>query len=306
MKHMDFRPRLLENDDPFFFGVLALWSALGFVMLLWVWNTEVPVYELDEIPDRFTEMVMEVDKPDKPEEDIDLETDAEADLTAEKKEEKAKVEKVEPKTKAEKAQRQEDARKEVLQQSKLLLKFIGTRGESGSVVANMWSDEDQGLADLDGILDEVGGVEIAGADALRTGEGVEGTASDIGALKGSEGGTVGLGDAPAVMAKPRVDAGSGNMEIEGDKAGVSAVVKRYAGQLRYCYEKQLNSAPDLQGRVEIGWEVYDGSVEGVYVVSNSTGNAALAECIMQKIRKWSFDDSVQGDIVWPFGFRTKD
>jgi hypothetical protein len=35
---MDFRPRLIEDDDPVFFGFLAIWSALGFVLLIWVWR----------------------------------------------------------------------------------------------------------------------------------------------------------------------------------------------------------------------------------------------------------------------------
>jgi expansin (peptidoglycan-binding protein) len=68
----------------------------------------------------------------------------------------------------------------------------------------------------------------------------------------------------------------------------------------------LKAVPNLQGRIEIGWSVFDGQVSGVYVVSNSTGDSELAGCIEKKIRRWRFPaGKVEGDISWPFVFKAK-
>lgn len=304
LEQMDFRPRLFQDDDPVFMGWLAIWSALGSVLLVWVWNTEAPQFELEELPDRFTKMVIEEEAPDLDIEDPLEDPDAES---ANRKEEKAEKAKPEPKDKVEKAQRQEQVKKEVLQQSKLLINLIGTTGEnSQGVVENMWGEGDEGLGDIDGALSEVAGATTEGGPQLRTGEGVDGEAAGIGDLGGVEGGKAEVGGGPKVEAKPQVDMGSGSVDEVGNAGGAKSVVKRNYGQLRYCYERLLRSEASLEGRVEIGWSVYGGAVEGVYVVSNSTGSSALADCIVKKIERWSFPDDVEGDMSWPFVFRTQE
>ena len=305
LEQMDFRPRLFQDDDPVFMGWLAIWSALGFVLLLWVWNTVPRELELEELPDRFTKMVIE-----EPKEEIEIEDpieDPDAE-NATRKEEKAEKAKPEPKNEVEKAQRQEEMKKEVLQQSKLLISLIGTTGEnSEGVVENMWGEGEEGLGDIDGALTEVSGATTEGGPQLRTGEGVDGEAAGIGDLGGVEGGNASVGGGPKVEAKPQVDMGSGTMDDDiGNTGGAKGIVKKNFGQLRYCYERLLRTEATLEGRVEIGWSVYGGAVEGVYVVSNSTGSSALADCIVKKIERWTFPDDVEGDMSWPFVFRTQE
>ena len=306
LEQMDFRPRLFNDDDPVFMGWLAIWSALGFVLLLWVWNTVPREVELEELPDRFTKMVIEEEV--EPKEIEDPVEDLEGESASQKKEEKAEKVKKKPETAEEKARQQEDLKKEVLSQSKLLIALIGTTGENASgVVENMWGDGDEGLGDIDGALGEVSGAITEGDPGLRTGEGVEGERADIGDLGGVEGGNAEVGGGPKVVAKPQVSAGDGTMDEDiGDRASAKSTVKRNYGQLRYCYERLLRSEANLEGRVEIGWSVYGGAVEGVYVVSNSTGSSALADCIVKKIERWSFDAEVEGDMSWPFVFRTQE
>ena len=305
---MDFRPRLIEDDDPGFFGFLAIWSALAFVLLIWVWNTEPREFTLEDMPDRFTKIVV---KPKKePVEELEIEDpDAEGETPVEEAEpEPAKAKAEKPKNETEEAQRKEDLKKDVLKKSALLAKVIGTTGEtSGGVVENMWSDEDQGLGDIDAALADAGGVTSDASKAgPRGGTDDGGEAADIGDLGGVGSGNADAGGSLQVKVVASVDAGSGTMDEDiGDQGKVKAVVTRYSGQLTYCYEKRLKAVPGLEGRIEIGWSLSGGAVSGVYVVSNSTGDSELASCIQSKIKRWKFDSGQDGDVSWPFVFRAK-
>lgn len=305
LEQMDFRPSLFQEDDPVFMGWLAIWSALGFLLLLLVWNTVPRELELDELPDRFTKMVID-EKPPEPDIPDDKLEDPDAESATRSKETKSK--KAEPKDPVEKAARQEAARKEVLQQSKLLIALIGTTGEnSQGVVENMWGEGDAGLGDIDGALSEVSGATTEGGPQLRTGEGVGGEAAGIGDLGGVEGGTANVSSGPKVVATPTVNMGEGTMDEDiGNAGSARSVVKRNYGQLTYCYERQLRTEATLEGRVEIAWTVFGGNVEGVYVVSNSTGSAELADCIVKKIERWTFPEDIEGEMSWPFVFLRKE
>ncbi len=83
------------------------------------------------------------------------------------------------------------------------------------------------------------------------------------------------------------------------------MVNRYTGQLKYCYDKRLLANPSLSGRVEIGWSLAGGAVEGLYIVTNSTGDQDLAQCVMNKIRRWKFPSDMVGDVSFPFVFTAK-
>ena len=100
--------------------------------------------------------------------------------------------------------------------------------------------------------------------------------------------------------------GQGSVSEEiGDAGKVKATVRRYSGQMKYCYEQQLKKNRDLEGRVEIGWAVYGGVVESVYIVSNNTGDEELGKCMVNKLKRWKFDADIEGDVSWPFVFRPK-
>ncbi|MEO0602029.1 MAG: AgmX/PglI C-terminal domain-containing protein, partial [Myxococcota bacterium] len=126
------------------------------------------------------------------------------------------------------------------------------------------------------------------------------------AFSGIGGGSGGDVTGPAVTVKPRVRAEAGTIAASGDENAVKGVVKRYSGQLTYCYEKRLKAVPTLEGRVEVVWNVVAGKVDGMpVVVVNGTGDAELADCIVKKIRRWSFPSDVDGELSWPFAFQAK-
>lgn len=310
IKAMDFRPRLIEDDDPVFFGFLALWSALALVLSIWVWNSELPEYTLEDIPDRFA-VVSKEDIPE-PEEDLEIETDEEdPNAAASKKEEKnteaSKSKK--PASKGEQAKSVEDTKKQLEASSKLLAKFLATTGDSSAgFVENMWSAEDQGIGDLDKALaDNRGGITADADDpGLRAGKGGGGEAAGIGDLSGvtGGGGDAEVGGGPNVVVKASVGMGDGTVSEDiGDKGKLKTTIRRKMGQMKYCYEEELKKNSELQGRVELGWSIYGGKVESVYVVSNTTGNQKLATCMQNKLKRWTFDREIEGDVSWPFVFR---
>ncbi len=157
IKAMDFRPRLLEDDDPVYVGFLSIWFALALVLTVYVYYTPKPDYTLEELPDRFTAVTV---SPSEPQEAIDIEAiDGEGEPVKVEEEpvpsETDPSDKTddEPQSAADKAAEQEALKEDVVKKSKLLAKIIGTTGSSGrGVVDNLWSDEDQGLADIDKAL----------------------------------------------------------------------------------------------------------------------------------------------------------
>lgn len=303
---VDFRPRLIEEDDPVFLGFLGIWSALGVILAIWVWNTEPQEYTLDDLPDRFVQIVRQPDPvPVVTEQVADVGKQPEKKVEAETEGQKAMKG---AKTDVDKAKGEAQRKSELIANSALLLKFVGTKGESkGGLVQNLWSDSEQGLGDIDRALSQAGGATGDAADAsTRIGNAGGNGAAELGEVSQIGGGQSGV-DSVVVKVKPRVSAGTGDITTSsGDENSVKSIVKRYTGQLQYCYERLLKVDPSLEGRVEVGWTVSGGAVTGTpYIIANTTGNAELADCVVKKIRRWEFPDDVDGDVSWPFAFTPK-
>ncbi len=322
IKAMDFRPRLIEDDDPVFLGFLAVWSALAMVFIIWVWNSEKPEFKLEDLPDRFARVMLKPPpKPVEPLEDPTKESDLKSpDKTkAAKKAEETTGKAKEAKSKSKGAEQDpgkaaknlQDTKDRLEKSSKLLAKILATTGDnSRGMVADMWSDEDKGLANIDEALAKKGGGITTDANdpGIREGAGGgTGQAATIGDLKATgAGGSSGVGSGPAVKVEGSVSMGSGSVSEEiGDSGKVKKTVRRYAGQMKYCYEQRLKKNSSLEGRVELGWYVQNGRVTDPYIVSNGTGDDELAKCMISKLKRWRFDSSIEGDVQWPFVFRPK-
>jgi hypothetical protein len=306
IQEMDFRPRLLESDDPALLGFLGVWAGLAAVLLFWVGMSETPDFTMEEIPDRFTKIVMEKEVVEVPETEADLTDGMDAPSEEEVAEPETEVEteevEAEPETEVDEAARKEELKQEVMEQSKLLLKLIGTTGEGQGAPAEFFGS-DGGSGDLDAKIAATSGVTTDSSQATRGGTDTEIGATDIGDLQRGGGGTAEVGGGPEVrVAEVRAEAGSMD-ELIGDENSVRKVVKRYAGQLKYCYERRLKEVPSLAGRVEVGWFVSGGAVEGLTIVLNTTRDDELGDCIKNKIRRWQFPEDVEGDVSWPFVFK---
>jgi len=80
------------------------------------------------------------------------------------------------------------------------------------------------------------------------------------------------------------------------------VRRRYASQLKYCYESELRNNQDLAGRVVVEWSISGGKVSSVVIAQNTTGSAALASCIEAKVKRWTFDGVEDVETKFPFVF----
>lgn len=309
---MDFRPRLMEDEDPVLMGFLALFTGLAAVLLIWVWNAPPPPeITIDEIPDRFAQVLEPPEVQDTPE--VEVETQIEDPNQRQKAEPEPDSEPVpqpstEPRSDVDRARAAQQAAAEVGERS-LMIKMLTTAGENGSGSAqDLWGSDDGTLDDLDAALAEVGGVEVATSapEGQRGGSGTGNEDVDIGDLAGVKGGSAQVDEGPAVQVQSDVALGAGELDgAVGDQELVRQVVQSNLGQLTYCHEQQLRSDPTLAGRVVIEWNVSNRRVTSAAVFANTTGNAALGECILSKVRRWRFDPSIEGEILFPFVFSPK-
>lgn len=153
-----------------------------------------------------------------------------------------------------------------------------------------------------------------------SGRGGGGTISDSGVGLGTIGGDIG-GDGPPgeglVDAKePDLgEAGENEPEVYSpppevtgalDRETVRKVVRQHRREMKYCYEKELQKNPSLQGQVTVEFTISgNGEVMAAIVTESTLGTAAVEQCMQQKIRNWTFPNPKRGKMVkvtYPFNF----
>ncbi len=89
---------------------------------------------------------------------------------------------------------------------------------------------------------------------------------------------------------------------------VKRVVRRYSGQMKYCYESELAKHPELAGKIVVKFVISaEGTVSAASADSDSIGNPSLTECVLAKVKRWTFPKPPGGGIVivkYPFVFDT--
>jgi TonB family protein len=99
---------------------------------------------------------------------------------------------------------------------------------------------------------------------------------------------------------------SGNADVRGSlsKEVIRRVIQRHINEVRFCYEQELNSRPDLSGRVQVKFIISpSGAVQAANVENSSLGAARAEQCIAQAVRRWTFPAPDGGGIVivsYPF------
>ncbi len=81
----------------------------------------------------------------------------------------------------------------------------------------------------------------------------------------------------------------------GGSAGPRAVVLRHLDQLEACLQQRARSNPELSGRIEYLWNVDEGRVSDVVVMSDTTGDRELLGCVAEKLAAWSFPIDLEPD-----------
>ena len=83
-----------------------------------------------------------------------------------------------------------------------------------------------------------------------------------------------------------------------DRELVLKVVRRHQNEIRFCYESELQKAPDLAGKVTVAWTIGgSGAVEAAQIAESGLGNANVESCIVQKVRRWTFPEPAGGQLV---------
>jgi hypothetical protein len=99
---------------------------------------------------------------------------------------------------------------------------------------------------------------------------------------------------------------SGNADVRGSlsKEVIRRVIQRHINEVRFCYEQELNSRPDLSGRVQVKFIISpSGAVQAANVESSTLGATRAEGCIAQAVRRWTFPAPDGGGIVivsYPF------
>jgi TonB family protein len=70
-----------------------------------------------------------------------------------------------------------------------------------------------------------------------------------------------------------------------------AVIRRNISQVNSCFESARTWSSMLQGEVVVEWEISEtGDVEKAEVTGNTTGKPDLANCILQAVKGWRFNE----------------
>jgi len=314
----DFRPRLMDDDDPVFLGFLALFASVAAVMLIWAINQEpLPPTTLAEIPDRFVDLVIpQNDAPDPEPIEAVIEQDTPEAQEAPPEEVPAEAEAVEPQPSqdrtpqeraAEEARRIQDRKDEVTQKS-ALLGLITTRGErnNGTMARDIFAEGDATFSNLENALRDVGSAEIASTNngAGVRGETVTGGRGDatVGGIENSGGGgRAEVASAPATAVRAAAISTSG-VDVAGAEGAdaIRSVLRSKSGQVKYCYEQRLKENPNLSGRIAVDVSITGGRVASAIIAENTTGDTELESCVTRKIRSWRFPADAEGDVYLPF------
>ncbi|MBW2465453.1 MAG: energy transducer TonB [Deltaproteobacteria bacterium] len=89
---------------------------------------------------------------------------------------------------------------------------------------------------------------------------------------------------------------------------IRRVIHRHRNEVRHCYEQELISQPDLEGRVTVQFIISgSGAVQGSQVLSGRTnlGSSEVSTCVASAVRRWPFPQPENGGVVsvtYPFMF----
>lgn len=85
---------------------------------------------------------------------------------------------------------------------------------------------------------------------------------------------------------------------------VRRVVRRHINEVRFCYEQELRTRADLQGRVDVDFTISaTGSISRAAVATSTLANTPVQDCMVSAVRRWTFPTPDGGgtvSVVFPF------
>lgn len=94
--------------------------------------------------------------------------------------------------------------------------------------------------------------------------------------------------------------------VEGglDRDQIIAVINRNRGQIVYCYERGLQSQPNIGGRVAVSFVIGpNGRINTAEVAQSSLASRTVENCIVSRMKTWQFPrpvGRVNVDVLYPF------
>jgi len=103
---------------------------------------------------------------------------------------------------------------------------------------------------------------------------------------------------------PSIRSGAAMVKGSLSKEVIRRIVHRHINEVKFCYERQLATRPDLSGRVSIKFIISGtGAVQMAAVESSTLGDPSVENCIAGAVRRWTFPQPEGGGIVivtYPF------
>jgi TonB family protein len=91
-----------------------------------------------------------------------------------------------------------------------------------------------------------------------------------------------------------------------DRDIVRRIVRAHLNEVRYCYQRDLQHDPSLQGRVEVQFSIDGrGSVTASSVHATTMKRGSVAACVAKAARRWKFPtprDGARVTVNYPFVF----
>jgi FHA domain len=194
---------------------------------------------------------------------------------------------------------------------------LGLKGPEGAV-SNVFGPGGLGS----GINNQLGGLKGASM-------GDAGGAGGLGSRgTGAGGGGTGLGIGGLGSGTGRGSGGSGNIDLGGRGKGmtrivpgkiiyegglsreeIQRVISRVMSQIKYCYEKELNKDPNLEGKLVASWVISgSGDVASAQMAQNTFGGGSaqpVEQCVLRIIQRLKFPNPKGGGqvfVTYPFVF----
>ena len=296
------------------FTTIAALSFIGhLVMVIYLRSVDWPRKpDIEEIPDRFVQMVVKRPEPAK-----------EQPKTEEKKEEEKPAEKPRVAAGERKAKKElspeEKARLDAERRARLaeqvkntgILKVLGAKADGAGNLADVLGrgdvDRDQQRA-----FEGVGGLTVASGDAnlrgVKSGTGGSGKVASIGSLRGGAGiagastGNVGSERKVTAVVKSEAPAVDGQL----DPNIIVLEVRARMSAIKACYERALKRNPNLSGKVVVRWTITAaGTVNGVDIDQDTLGDSEVTNCIKGLVARWHFPTPQGGsvEVSFPFVFQ---
>jgi TonB family protein len=79
-------------------------------------------------------------------------------------------------------------------------------------------------------------------------------------------------------------------------------VRQHINEVRFCYSQELQSRPDLEGRVAVRFMVNaEGRVMSSLVAQESGQIGDVGQCVSESVRRWTFPaSSGPTSVTYPF------